>query len=82
MFTISPTATHLPTMTLAPMLDSIPNLRAIDLYREDVQGALALNRWLSSIEFGFQTDPERKAAAKVKIDFEIAERLGEIHNIT
>ena len=72
-----------PGYNISPLVDNVKCLQAHELYREDIQGALALSKWLGSIEFSCRSDEERKLVATKRIDYEIVERLGgTIHNLT
>ena len=68
---------------LTQLLPNLNILRPEELYRDGIQGALSLNKWISRIEVASPNNNIRVKLALLKMDPEILERLGEdIHKIT
>ena len=67
---------------LAGLTTNLKVLQPHELYRENIQGAQALNSWLRSIEVATPDSKVRARIALSKMDPEILERLGgNIHGI-
>ena len=71
---------------LAGLTSNLRVLQPEELYREDIQGALALSKWLRSIEVVTPDPTCRSRIALAKLDSEILERLsgteGDIHSLS
>ena len=62
---------------LAGLTSNLNILQPHELYRDNIQGALALSKWLRGIEVASPDPKVRSRIALLKMDPEIHERLGE-----